>query len=387
MEPPVGVWVDAGTQIFFSYSIGLGTLTALGSYNKFHHNCFRDSLIFATVNSVTSFLAGFVIFSVLGFMAHSQGVSVEDVAESGPGLAFIAYPEAVAQMPLAPAWSALFFIMIILLGLDSQFVGVEGFVTACVDMYPRFLRRNHNREIFIAFVCIICFCIGLSMVTEGGMYVFQLFDYYAASRILMVVATIECLVVAYVYGIERFLDNLQFMFGFQGNTFNKIFRKVVKAFWTVLSPTYTMAIFILGCVSYSELTYKRKNFLYKYPSWAIGVGWMLALISVILIPIFMVQRMLVTPGTFWQRLRILTTPHLQQHQLRPNEDMTRTVLLETEFFSDLQNGIEEKDVPLDPLITPNDETKSIDVNVQTANGKDPESFSKLLGEQNGSSPV
>ncbi|KAK2153291.1 hypothetical protein LSH36_301g00026 [Paralvinella palmiformis] len=149
------VWVDAGTQIFFSYSISLGALTALGSFNKWNHNCWRDALIFACTNSGTSFFSGFVIFSVLGFMAHEHGVDVSKVAES-----------AVSEMPIAPLWSVLFFLMIILLGLDSQFVGVEGFITAIVDVFPRQLRKGHRKELFIAIVCLISFFIGLSMVAK-----------------------------------------------------------------------------------------------------------------------------------------------------------------------------------------------------------------------------
>lgn len=35
------------------------------------------------LNSATSFVAGFAIFSVLGFMAQEQGVPIAEVAESG----------------------------------------------------------------------------------------------------------------------------------------------------------------------------------------------------------------------------------------------------------------------------------------------------------------
>ncbi|XP_017581699.1 PREDICTED: sodium- and chloride-dependent betaine transporter isoform X2 [Corvus brachyrhynchos] len=195
------VWLDAGTQILFSYAICQGCLTALGSYNKYTNNCYRDCITLCFLNSATSFVAGFAIFSVLGFMAREQGVPISEVAESGPGLAFIAYPTAVTMMPVSQLWSCLFFLMLIFLGLDSQFVCVESMVTAIIDMFPGVFRKKGRRELLILAIAVICYLLGLLLVTEGGMYIFQLFDYYAASgTCLLFLAVFEVICVGWVYG-------------------------------------------------------------------------------------------------------------------------------------------------------------------------------------------
>ncbi|XP_026162575.1 sodium- and chloride-dependent taurine transporter-like isoform X2 [Mastacembelus armatus] len=230
------VWIDAGTQIFFSYAICLGAMTSLGSYNKYKYNCYRDCLLLGALNSGTSFVSGFAIFSVLGFMAQEQGVDIADVAESGPGLAFIAYPKAVSMMPFPTLWAILFFIMLLLLGLDSQFVEVEGQITSLVDLYPSFLRKGYHREVFIAIICCISYLLGLTMVTKGGMYVFQLFDYYAASGVcLLWVAFFECVAVAWVYGVDNFYDAVEDMIGYRPNPW-------MKWSWTVITPLLCMRI-------------------------------------------------------------------------------------------------------------------------------------------------
>ncbi|MBN3289131.1 S6A13 protein, partial [Polypterus senegalus] len=77
------VWMDAGTQIFFSFVVCLGCLTALGSYNPYNNNCYKDCIYLCLLNSGTSFVSGFAIFSVLGFMAEEQGLPISMVAHSG----------------------------------------------------------------------------------------------------------------------------------------------------------------------------------------------------------------------------------------------------------------------------------------------------------------
>merc|ERR1719151_159239 len=129
------VWRKAAEQMFYSLSVSWGGLVMFGSYNKFGHKVHITAATISSLDFLPSIISGLAVFSILGNLAYQQKVPVADVVAGGPGLAFITFPEALAQLPLPQLWAVMFFFMLYLLGLDSEFALIETVLTSFYDFF------------------------------------------------------------------------------------------------------------------------------------------------------------------------------------------------------------------------------------------------------------
>jgi len=286
----IAVWSSAATQIFYSLGPSFGGLITLASYNKFTNNCHRDAILIAFANCGTSIFAGFVIFSIIGFMAKQASLPVKEVIKGGTGLAFIAYPEAVTQMPVPQLWSFLFFGMLITLGLDSQFTMTETVTTAIMDQYPN-LRAHKGKVVIVA--SIIGFILGLTMCTRGGLFMFELINWYSASWGLLICAITEILIIMYAYGYKNFLENMEEM-GLKLPAFMKYYW---LSMWMVITPLVLLFVLIMNFVQFTPAyspSYTQEN--YTFPTGIQFMGFLMALAPVALIIIGVVMQTLKRKG-------------------------------------------------------------------------------------------
>ncbi|CAL7937509.1 unnamed protein product [Xylocopa violacea] len=275
-----GVWADAASQVFYSLGIGCGSLITLSSYSNFNNNCHRDAIFVTFANLATSIFAGFVIFSIMGFLARQMGVSIDEVITSGAGLAFIAYPEAVARMPLPNVWAVLFFVMLFILGLGSQFAGVQAINTAILDLRPDL--RKHESYVVLG-ICVTCWLLAIPMVFDGGIYLFTLMDWNTASWAVLLIGLAEVAVVGWCYGCNKFLGDIVEM----QMPFSVLQRGYWWLSWVVLAPITCLVVFVYQICTYEMPRYGE----YIFPSWANAIGILIGLSTLAPMPVFFVRQL------------------------------------------------------------------------------------------------
>uniref|UniRef100_A0A6Q2XMA2 Transporter n=1 Tax=Esox lucius TaxID=8010 RepID=A0A6Q2XMA2_ESOLU len=263
------VWIEAATQICFSLGVGFGVLIAFSSYNKFSNNCYRDAIITSSINSLTSFFSGFVIFSFLGYMSQKHNVPLDKVATDGPGLVFIIYPEAIATLPGSSVWAVIFFIMLLTLGIDSAVsTSQHGSISLNTDFWGRLM-------------------LYLTGKLEGGIYVFTLLDHFAAGTSILFGVLIEAIGIAWFYGVDRFSDDIEEMIGQRPGLYWRLC-------WKFVSPCFLLFMVVVSFATFNPPNYAT----YTFPMWANVIGWCLAISSMSMVPLYAIYKMCTLPGKF-----------------------------------------------------------------------------------------
>ena len=296
------VWLEAGGQIFFSLGLGFGGNILLASHLDQNTSVFGDALFVSIVNSLTSLFASVVVFSILGYQSFILGTDVRDVA-GGPGLVFIAFASALLEMPLSPLWSVLFFVMMLSLGLDSMFAGIETMVQAALSL--PYVNKLH-KSVVAGIICSAYFILSIQFTFGNGLYLFQLIDQFSGSFTIFLLAFFELIGLSWFFGVNKLFNWRTPDYQPSGKQYfrtireNRLFRSfslwVWRVMWVVVCPVIMVVVFVGSSISQliRPIQYTRFSNLTEigtpYPVWGSILGTSIILVSNAPILIFFIYK-------------------------------------------------------------------------------------------------
>lgn len=261
------VWGAAFSQIFFTLTLAFGVMIAYASYRDSGEDIVKDSWITALLNSAISLFAGFVVFGVLGYMATQVEPPLEELAQqSGPGLAFVVFPEALSLMPLPWLFSLLFFLILLTLGIDSAFSLVEAINTVFLDRW-----ENIKISQISFWVCLVGFLAGIIYTTQAGLYFLDVVDHFVTSYNLLLVGVCQALLAGWIYGAEKLRREI-----------NEVSLWKLGKWWWNLTIKYLIVIILTALLIAN--VYTDLNTAYgDYPGWVLGIAWFVVFLVPVLI--------------------------------------------------------------------------------------------------------
>ncbi|CAG0921567.1 unnamed protein product, partial [Notodromas monacha] len=237
------VWYQALSQIFFSLGIGFGGLMTL---SRSGISVFISSCISVEVFKVCDMT--------------SSGQDVADVAGSGMSLTFVTFATTLSLLPAAPVWSIMFFVMLITVGLGTQMADMETQITALLDQFTSL--RKHKTLVTLV-VCATGFLGAISMTFQGGIWLNNLLNDYAATAPVLVMTLGNVVALVYVFGFERLIRNMEEMIGpLRRGTY-----WYLRITWTCLAPLFVTVLLVYFFYDFPGTAYDKPGSTDLFPDW------------------------------------------------------------------------------------------------------------------------
>lgn len=258
------VWVAAYGQIFFTLSIGFAIMIAYSSYLPKKSDIVNNGFITALGNCGFSLLAGIGVFSIVGWMAQTTGKPFEEVVTQSVGLAFVAFPTAISQMPTAPqVFGVLFFLSLVFAGLSSHISINEAVISGLMD------KLNAPRKKVVTVYCLVAGFISLYMATGAGLYFLDIVDHFTNQIGIAFGGLIEVILIAWFFNAESIREHINPISDFQVGS------------WWIFSLKFITPV-VLGYVALSNLWGDLTAPYGGYPlSAVIMLGWSVLAITIV----------------------------------------------------------------------------------------------------------
>ncbi|RLF46214.1 MAG: sodium-dependent transporter [Thermoplasmata archaeon] len=266
------VWLAAYAQVFFSLSLAQGILITYASFLKKKSDVTNNAFITSLADAGTSFLAGFTVFSVVGYLALLKGVSIESLGIAGPYLTFITYPTAISLLPFAATiFGMMFYIALLTFGIDSAFSMIEP-ITMGLHAKWKISKAKST-----AIICTLGFLASLIFTTGSGLHWLDIVDHFIANFGLVIVGLIECIAFGYLFKLYRLREHA-----------NNVSDIKIGRWWDLLIKFVIPAILII-LLSVSLIENITVPYM-DYPYWTIIVGGAVPSLAIFILS-FVLMRM------------------------------------------------------------------------------------------------
>ena len=268
----VDVWLAAFAQVFFSLSLAQGILITYASFLRKKSDITNNAFITSLADAGTSFLAGFAVFSVVGYLALSKGVNIDALGIAGPYLTFITYPTAISLLPFAASiFGMMFYIALLTFGIDSAFSMIEP-ITASLNTKWKISKIRST-----AIICVLGFFVSLIFTTGSGLYWLDIVDHFIANFGLVLVGLVECVSLGYFFKLYKLREHA-----------NSVSDIVIGSWWDALIR-YIVPIVLATLLIASLIENLTKPYM-GFPVVFIVIGGVVPLLVIFLLSFILMKK-------------------------------------------------------------------------------------------------